>query len=105
MRFMIRLGVVSFVILAFFAILPVVAEEHEGLLALREAGRTQLSVADESPFHSTANRVVGERLIALPGSGTRLALWSEIDSLGGTTPWYSIGRAGGQMNEGKSTSY
>jgi hypothetical protein len=102
---MIRHGVVSFVILAFFAIVPVGAEEHEGLLALREAGQTQLSVADEAPFHSTANRVVDERLIELPGSGTRLALWDEIDTLGATTPWYSIGSAGGPMNEGKSTSY
>ena len=105
MRFTMQRGVILFAILTFLVLLPVAAGESAGLIAERVAGSTQLSVADEASFHSTPNEIGNQRLIELPDSGTRLALWNETDAVGMTMPWYAIGPSGEPMGEGRQTSY
>ncbi len=75
-------------------------------LAVRDSdGGFTLALAGQAPFHSTVNAVVGERLIDVPGSTTRLILWEETDVTGNTTPFYAISLDGKNIATLRSTSY
>ncbi|MDH3628993.1 MAG: hypothetical protein OES25_15210, partial [Acidobacteriota bacterium] len=63
-----------------------------------------LSVEGETPFHTTAARIVEPRFIRLPATGTRLALWNE-ERGGVSRPFYAIGTDGGPLSHAKQTSY
>ena len=86
---------------------PLRAEEDAspGLVVTLETGESVLSLDGGAPFHRTGSSVQDERLIRLPGTGTRIALWSEVQDGGPATPYYSVGPAGGTMAEGTRTSY
>jgi len=75
-----------------------------GLVAKVERGITALSLAEGAPFHSTANQVTQNRLISVPGRGRQVALWNEVDSAGGVTPFYAI-EHGGEWGRAIRTSY
>ena len=62
-------------------------------------------ILDGAQFHETAAAVSGARLVVVPGTGTRLALWNETDGGGAKAPFYAIGRAGEPMGRSVRTSY
>ena len=69
----------------------------ESELSLQPGPGGSVLSMDGNPFHRTGAAVTGERLIMVPGTGTRLALWNETDEVGNGTPFFSIGRAGEEM--------
>ena len=82
------------------------AVQPSGLWLRAEGGGQTLSLAaDASPFHWTENEVIGPRLVEVPGSSVRLALWSEVGSDGATVPFYGISLDGRAMAAVRSTSY
>ncbi|UCC30407.1 MAG: S8 family serine peptidase [Phycisphaerales bacterium] len=64
-----------------------------------------LTLEGGTPFHRTTNGVTSERLIDVPGSPIRLALWSEIDEDGQVVPFYAISQDGQSMATVRPTSY
>ncbi|MBD3869481.1 MAG: S8 family serine peptidase, partial [Acidobacteria bacterium] len=77
----------------------------ESELSLQPGPGGSVLSMDGNPFHRTGAAVTGERLIMVPGTGTRLALWNETDEVGNGTPFFSIGRAGEEMGPAVRTSY
>jgi hypothetical protein len=59
------------------------------LVATRQGASTVLSIEGHA-FHQTAQQVLHPRLIEVPGSTTRLALWQEAAGRAGATPHYAI---------------
>lgn len=64
-----------------------------------------LSVPGVGTFHETTAVVVGARAIAVPGSATRLVLWTEQAADGTQTPYYAITEDGLRMARVTPTSY
>ncbi len=71
----------------------------------RGGTETSLSLGDNPPFHTTPREVQGERLIDVPGSTVRVALWDEVDAGGSTIPFYGISLDGVSMKRVRQTSY
>ena len=85
---------------------PFAAEIHEKSVLSVQAGQGGTSlVLDGIPFHRTGSVISEERLILVPGTGTRVALWTETYANGQAAPYYSIGRAGAPMGRAVETSY
>ncbi len=78
--------------------------DPQRLQVVVEDGVTSIALPGETPFHTTSEKVTGDRLLELPGSRIRVALWNQTDAAGTMTPYYAIGRDGA-MGEGKATSY
>ena len=64
-----------------------------------------LSLGDRVPFHRTANDVTNHRLIDVPGSPVRLALWMEVLPDKRTVPFYAVSLDGQSMATVRRTSY
>ena len=78
----IRISVLTVLLPLFFA-LPLGAVEDGGsALTVQPGPAGNILSLDGVPFHRTAAVVGGERLIVVPGTGTRLVLWSETGSTG-----------------------
>ena len=75
-----------------------------GLVVTPETAGYTLSLDGQAPFHRTGNEVIDPRLIEVPGTPLRLALWSESLPAGGSAPYYAIGR-GGEVLAVRRTSY
>ena len=81
------------------------AEQPEpGPTVVRAGQVSRISVDGEAPFHSTEAAVGQTRLIRLPSTGTRIALWNE-GSDGDVHPHYAIGKSGAPMGPPRATSY
>ncbi len=59
----------------------------------------------ERNAHENANEVINDRLIDLPASTVRLALWEEVAPSGEVTPFYAISLDGRTMATVRRTSY
>ena len=57
------------------------------------------------PFHETERAVLDTRLVDVPGSATRIALWTEESADGNQQPFYAISLDGEKVNLTHSTSY
>jgi len=75
------------------------------VVSVQADGQTALSWGRAAPFRQTGNEVVDSRVIAVPGSAVRLALWTEVASSGGETPYYAISLDGRSVAVARSTSY
>ena len=75
------------------------------LQAVRDGASTALMLGAENVFHRTSNVVLDERLIAVPNTPVRLAVWSELRPDGAVEAWYGISRDGRTMATVRSTSY
>ena len=64
-----------------------------------------LSLGGAEPFRVTANEIVNDRLIDLPGTTRRIALWSEVLPGGRVVPFYGISLDGRTMATVRETSY
>ena len=82
---------------------PILGEDR--LEVSSDPSGSSLGLAGAAPFHATTGRITDERLILVPGTGTRLALWNEIDGGGASASFYAIGRAGEPMGRSVRTSY
>ena len=56
-------------------------------------------------FHATANQIVNQRLVEVPGSPTALILWEETLADGQNVPFYAISLGGEQIDCARETSY
>jgi subtilisin-like proprotein convertase family protein len=75
-------------------------------LVIHSTGSTQtLGFGGSDPFRVTANAIVDDRLIDLPGTARRVALWSEVMSGGRVVPFYGISLDGRTMATVRETSY
>jgi len=75
-------------------------------LIVGSAGATRtLSLEGDEPFHRTANEIRDQRLIDVPGSPGRVALWSEVLPDGAVVPFYGISLDGSTMATVRQTSY
>ena len=95
-------GVVAFS-LTFLFLLPVAAFAADLDLVVDEAG-SRLSWQG-TEFYATANQVVNERLVEVPGSPTALILWEEALEDGQNVPFYAISLGGEQIDRVRETSY
>ncbi len=68
-------------------------------------GGHALSMGSGAPFHRTSSDVINHRLIAVPDTSVRLALWEEVSATGKATPFYAISLDGQSMATVRSTSY
>ena len=66
---------------------------------------TRLSLDDGQAFHTTRRKVVDARLIDVPDSAVRLALWGEVAPDGRTVPHYAVSLDGATMSAAQPTSY
>ncbi len=103
MQSIIRKLFVWSLLLAFTVAVPALGGER--LEVTSDESGTALSLAGSEPFHRTSGQVAGLRLIVVPGTGTRLALWTETDAAGQIAPHYAIGRAGEEIGRAVRTSY
>jgi len=83
---------------------PIADDANPRLTVVPTGQGNALSLNGQAPFHTTSATVTDQRLIVLPASGTRLALWTETRS-GDVQPFYAIGKNTGPMGPGTSTSY
>jgi subtilisin-like proprotein convertase family protein len=75
-------------------------------LIIREAGGTRsLGFEGSEPFRVTENAIVDDRLIDLPDSPGRVAVWSEVVSDGRVIPFYGVSLDGNTMATVRETSY
>ena len=73
-----------------------------------DAGQATLSLGGADPFHRTNGDVTNARLIDVPGTATRLAIWEETEVSQGTSqavPYYAISLDGQTMATVRRTSY
>ncbi|MBD3868529.1 MAG: hypothetical protein IFK94_10440 [Acidobacteria bacterium] len=82
---------------------PILGEER--LEVSSDQSGAAIGLTGAAPFHTTTGRITDERLIQVPGTGTRLALWNETDGGGAVSPYYAISRAGEPMGQSVRTSY
>jgi len=78
---------------------------RSGLTVRADGQGNALSLANGKPFHRTANEVTDERLIEVPGSPIRLALWVENVPDAGAVPFYAITLDGHRVATVRRTSY
>jgi hypothetical protein len=101
-----RISVLAALCLFCLAMPAVAAESGEKAVLSVQVGQGGSSlVLDGTPFHRTGSAVSGQRLILDPGTGTRVALWTETDAAGQAAPYYSIGLSGAPMGRAVKTSY
>jgi len=78
---------------------------HRSALELRPTATGCALSLDGRAFHQTASTVEQARLIAVPGSTTRLVLWQERNADGGAVPFYAISLDGTRVDTVRATSY
>jgi hypothetical protein len=102
-----RLCALSF-LLALILIVPAMAQEDgarlSGLALESDSTGYTLSL-DGAEFHSTPNEITGERLIEVPGTTVRVALWSESAPQAEQLQLYAISLGGSSVATVRSTSY
>ena len=82
-----RISVLAALCLFFLTMPAVAVESGEKDLLSVQVGQGWSSLAlDGAPFHRTGSVVSGERLILVPGTGTRVVLWTETDATGQAAP-------------------
>ena len=78
--------------------------EHD-LIITTSGNLRSLSIGEGTPFHTTANEVVDDGVVALPDSPGHVALWSEVLPDGAVVPFYGISLDGNEMATVRRTSY
>jgi len=82
------------------------AERRRDLNVRVDGTRHSLGLPDTAPFHTTERPITDARLIDLPGSSIRLAVWRErVDGRDGVVPFYAISFDGRQFTRARRTSY
>ncbi len=76
-----------------------------GLEVGRSGAVIGLSLGEGNPFHTTEREVINARLVEVPGSSVRLALWEELPPGGQAVPFYAISLDGENMARVRRTSY
>ncbi len=74
-------------------------------LTLRSVAAGTELLLGETAFHQTAAAVVDTRLIEVPDSDLRLAVWRERDPAGETVPFYAVSLDGRRVDTVRETSY
>ncbi len=92
--------------LGLFLAAPALAAEEQAALTLQsDRSGYLLSFGGNGPFHRTVNEILDQRLLEVPGSPVRLALWSELLPDGQVAPFYGISQDGNTMATVRRTSY
>ncbi len=81
------------------------ASPSSGLIVRSEGAGTILSLVGDVPFHVTTDSVMDARLVEVPGSPVRLAIWTEVQPDGEEAPFYAISLDGRSVNTVRRTSY
>lgn len=84
---------------------PSQASPQHTLIVRADSAGNALRLSDGVAFHRTSNEVIDHRLIDVPGSAVRLALWTEVLPGGETVPFYAISLDGQDMATVRHTSY
>jgi hypothetical protein len=79
--------------------------QPNGLVLQSDTLGYTLSLGSGDPFHRTAYEVLDQRLVEVPGSPVRLALWSEARPGGQPVPFYAISLDGTEVATVRQTSY